>query len=132
MTISTLKNLYRCLLYLSLLVILGLACMDPGELVIFSVSDKLLHGFAFLVLSALLDCSYPGIVFSSIKIMLLLAYGLFIEIVQYQLPWREASALDMVANSVGIVIWYFFQQPGRKFLLEKIPEISSGAIHENS
>ena len=50
-----------------------------------------------------LSFAYPKLdVFK--KVTLLLAFGLQIEIVQYFLPNREFSLLDVVADGVGIAL----------------------------
>ena len=50
------------------------------------------------------------------KILWLLGYGVMIEVVQYFLPNREASTLDVVADSVGIAL-YMLSIP----LLKRLP-----------
>ena len=65
--------------------------------------DKANHFVAFLSLYVTLSFAYPKLdVFK--KVTLLLAFGLQIEIVQYFLPNREFSLLDVVADGVGIAL----------------------------
>ena len=66
------------------------------------VSDKLNHLAAFLVLAGLLDFSFPREEFGGAKAGVLLGYGLFIEVVQYFLPFRQFSLLDLAADALGI------------------------------
>ena len=65
--------------------------------------DKANHFIAFMTLYILLSLAYRHLSVV-MKIVLLLAFGMQIEIVQYFIPGREFSLLDVVADSVGIVI----------------------------
>lgn len=68
-----------------------------------SLWDKFNHFFAFGVLYILLSFGYVGLKGWQ-KAFLLLLFGAQIEIVQSFLPSREFSLLDIVADSIGIVI----------------------------
>ena len=70
-----------------------------------SVNDKLGHVLAFAYLAFLLDFALPDSNFNLPKIIPLLGYGLIIEFVQYFLPYRTFSILDMLADGVGIMIY---------------------------
>lgn len=75
----------------------------PGGIEI--ISDKVLHAAAFFTLALLLDFSFPNTPFNREKVAALLAYGVGIEIVQYFLPWREASLFDILADGIGMLIY---------------------------
>jgi len=92
----------RFLFVLALLVVFHLATTDWVYPVINLLWDKLKHVVAFLVLAALADRSFPGSPFGPAKILALLGLGISIEVVQYFIPYREASALDVLADCVGI------------------------------
>ncbi|MGJ0300962.1 VanZ family protein [Aliarcobacter cryaerophilus] len=65
--------------------------------------DKANHFIAFLTLYVTLSLGYPKLeVFK--KALILLAFGIQIEVVQYFLPNREFSLLDVLADGVGIVM----------------------------
>lgn len=64
--------------------------------------DKANHFIAFFTLYVTLSLGYSKLEIFK-KVVLLLAFGLQIEIVQYFLPNREFSLLDVVADGVGIV-----------------------------
>lgn len=65
--------------------------------------DKANHFIAFLTLYVTLSLGYPKLeVFK--KVLILLAFGVQIEVVQYFLPNREFSLLDVLADGVGIVM----------------------------
>ena len=92
----------RVLFVLTLLVIFHLATTDRIYPVFDLLWDKLRHGIAFLVLAALADRSFPASPFGPVKMLGLLGLGISIEAVQHLIPYREASALDVLADCVGI------------------------------
>lgn len=65
--------------------------------------DKVNHAAAFIALSVLFCLGFPK---RSPWLMIgtMLAYGIFIELVQALLPYRDCSFWDVVADSVGILI----------------------------
>ena len=65
--------------------------------------DKANHFIAFMTLYVLLSLAYRKLSVV-MKIALLLAFGMQIEIVQYFIPGRDFSFLDVVADSIGILI----------------------------
>ena len=67
--------------------------------------DKLNHAAAFLVLAALAELGWPGRAALPWRLVLLLGYGLGIELVQSLLVYREASALDFMADALGIAAY---------------------------
>jgi len=63
--------------------------------------DKLNHFVAFFVLYMLLDFGFK--IFTTIgKISILLFFAIQIEVVQYFIPNRYFSLLDIVADGIGI------------------------------
>jgi VanZ family protein len=70
--------------------------------------DKILHFLAFGTLALLVDYAFPAIRFGAAKIILLIIYGLAIELVQSYLPYRSASAVDMFADILGISTYACF------------------------
>jgi VanZ family protein len=66
--------------------------------------DKANHVLAFCVMAAPAVAGYPGRDGELPRWWLLLGYGLVIELVQRQLPYRERSWLDLVANVVGVLL----------------------------
>jgi VanZ family protein len=96
---------FRLLFILSLLLILFLATIKLENPILTSVNDKLGHILAFAYLAFLLDFAMPDSNFNLLKIIPLFGYGLIIEFVQYFLPYRTFSILDMLADGVGIMIY---------------------------
>ena len=96
---------FRFMLVLSLLLIIYLATMELAHPLMMSVNDKLGHVLAFLILAFFMDFSFPTSSFNLSKILPLLAYSLLIEVIQYFLPYRMFSLLDMLADGGGLVIY---------------------------
>lgn len=94
----------RGLFVAALVIITGLAVMPvhPG---LDHVSDKLEHAAAFYVLALLLDFSTPRTAYRLRKALPLMAYGIALEVVQYFLPYREFSLLDMAADAAGLSLY---------------------------
>ncbi len=100
--------LFRVALVVAVLVILYLTTTPVQYEVGQNINDKVSHALAFLSLSFLADYSFPRSHFSIRKIVPVLAYGVLIEYIQYFLPYREFSLLDMVGNTVGLLIYILF------------------------
>ena len=75
--------------------------------------DKANHFIAFMTLYVLLSLAYKHLSIV-MKITLLLAFGMQIEIVQSFIPGRDFSGFDVVADSVGItigiVVYYLYEK----------------------
>ncbi len=65
--------------------------------------DKLNHIAAFVVLTVMLYLGYPEIRIAHV-VLLMFAYGLLIEVVQYLLAYRHFSTGDILADAVGITL----------------------------
>ena len=68
-----------------------------------SMWDKANHFSAFFVLFILLSLAFKEMKIV-IKVILLLSFGLQIEIVQYFIEGRDFSLMDVVADFIGILI----------------------------
>ncbi|MBK9021077.1 MAG: VanZ family protein [Sulfuritalea sp.] len=97
--------LFRIGFAATLVVVSYLAVTPTEHKVSHLVSDKLNHMAAFLVLAALLDFSVPRVEFTIAKAGALLGYGLLIEIVQYFLPFRQFSLLDLAVDALGLAAY---------------------------
>ncbi|MEJ2315766.1 MAG: VanZ family protein [Gammaproteobacteria bacterium] len=99
-----LRMLAGGLFWLSMLVISWLVVAPQDELPPVKLWDKAAHTLAFAALMLLCAVAYRQR-FSLVRIALLLfCFGVAIELVQYLLPYRKFSLLDMLANSVGILV----------------------------
>ena len=98
---------FRLLLGLAL-VIATWAALTPQPVALppnLPLADKWAHLLTYIVLAFLVDASWPNRVFDRRKWLILLAYGLFIELCQSQIPGREFSLADLLANATGILIY---------------------------
>ncbi len=73
-------------------------------------NDKLGHALAYLVLGFLADYAFYKKKFLPLIFTQLMLYGLLIESVQFFLPFRSFSLLDMVANGAGLSCYILLQQ----------------------
>ena len=67
--------------------------------------DKFNHLAAFFVLSLVFEFCYAH-VHSITKILVLIGFGISIEIVQAFIPWRSADPRDVLADTIGITLFY--------------------------
>jgi len=99
----------RLILALSLAVISWQATIQNGiEAPPVMNGDKVLHFFAFVVLALLVDFAFPLIRFGAAKIIILIFYGFAIEVIQSFLPYRTASAADLLTDILGIGTYALF------------------------
>jgi VanZ family protein len=111
----TFVMVWRVTMTIALIVIMHLATMQVEYAELEDINDKVSHLLAFYVLSLLADFSFPrhGSVLS--KALALLGYGLLIEVVQYFIPYRTCSLLDLSADGAGIAL-YWLSVPALKYL----------------
>ncbi|MDW2983033.1 MAG: VanZ family protein [Rhodanobacter sp.] len=77
---------------------------DPGITLAFPYGDKLLHAATFTCLMGWWGNVYSERRSRSWAALGCLAFGIFIEFAQWLDPPRDADALDVLADGVGIVI----------------------------
>ena len=80
------------------------AVIDPGQSPVAAVNDKAQHVCAFAVLGLFSCFAFPPRDLWQFHLPFLAGYGLLIESVQWWLPWREFSLLDLAADIAGIVL----------------------------
>ncbi len=97
--------LFRVLLLVAVTLITWLATTVHQYPVIDDIYDKFKHILAFYLLALLLDYAYPETPFDRDKIIPLFAYGVVLEVIQYFLPYRTFSSLDLVADLLGIMLY---------------------------
>lgn len=108
---------FRIALVVTLITILFLATTSRSIPVAENVNDKANHLLAFGALALLGDFAFPATTFGLKKFLWLLSYGLLIELIQYFLPYREASFLDLMADATGLAIYWMFNRVLRFFPL---------------
>lgn len=112
MLLNWLDKRLACLgLVLALAAITVLALIPAPEVPASSGWDKLDHWGAFFTLAALADRAAGPHLFWRRALPLLFAYGIAIEVAQYFTPDRQADLLDVVADTVGLLIYGGLRQP---------------------
>lgn len=72
-----------------------------------NIWDKAEHAGTFFALMALAWLSYRYKYSAQRLALLLIAYGIVIECIQFFIPSRSFSVLDIVANTVGVIsLWW--------------------------
>ncbi|WP_165495655.1 VanZ family protein [Marinobacter halodurans] len=99
-------HLWRIALFVSMAVILWLATARLEHPIQVSSWDKINHLAAFIELTLLTRLGWPRMK-ASMAALAMLGFGILIEIAQAPLPYRETSALDVVADSLGIAAGLF-------------------------
>ena len=94
---------WRAILVLSAAAIIYLATTSQPYPIPSAASDKVNHLLAFLQLAVVTRLAWPGL--GKLWIVIgLLAFGLGIELVQAQLPYRTFAIADILADAAGIAI----------------------------
>ena len=96
---------FRAALVVAVVLVSHLATSERAYPGVEQLHDKVSHILAFATLAFLADFSFPASRFGLRKIVVLLAYGVLIEVVQSFLPYREASWLDVVGDAAGIAVY---------------------------
>ena len=105
MTMAAVK---KVLFYIILLVIAWLGVMQGGSDRFFGINDLVLHFSGYVVFAGSGLAAYPR---SPVKVSIFLfAYSVGIEVIQFFLPYRTFSLLDIAANLGGIattaMLWW--------------------------
>jgi VanZ family protein len=111
----------RLLFHLCLLAILIFSLL-PGEeiLGVIPLGGALMHFGAFLFLGMLIDTSYPERKVIA-KVLFLVLYGAFIEAVQYFVPFRFCSPVDLAIDSIGVCLYFaVLRRPFHRFVLPAV------------
>lgn len=112
------STIFKIMFFLCVVVILYLATTTQEIKPLEHTWDKANHFIAFITLYILLSLAYQSLNIK-IKALILIGYGIFIEIVQYFIPGRDFSGLDVVADSIGIVIGVILFMLYQKQVLRK-------------
>ena len=108
---------FKLLLFLALVLVTWQATSPQPEDHQAIINDKLGHMLVFFCLAFIVDHAYATTRFNLKKFTWLLAYGIGIEVLQYYLPTRSFSLLDMVADAAGIALyWLLFTT-----LIQRLP-----------
>lgn len=74
-----------------------------------NINDKLIHIVVFFGFAVLVDLASSRKPFWLWKGLPLLVYGVGIEVMQYFMPFRSFSIMDMVADLAGILIYFLLK-----------------------
>ena len=93
------------------------------------VSDIALHLFAFSYLTVALRIAHISL-FWLLVVVLMLAYGGFIEVVQGYLPARQSEwkdfAVDVVGIGLGLVLHHFLGEKVWHYFLQLVALVTEG------
>ena len=100
-----LNRISKYTFYICIIAVEYLATTTKEIAVVQNSWDKANHFVAFMVLFVLLSFGYKHLNLTK-KVMILLVFAVQIEIVQYFIPCRSFSLLDIFADMVGVGIGY--------------------------
>ncbi len=95
----------RILLFLAIAVTTYATTAELTHPAATGVNDKFAHLATFFILSLLADLSFQKRCFDWKIWAPLIFYGLLIEVIQYQIPYRSFSLLDWVADAAGVLVY---------------------------
>jgi VanZ family protein len=93
----------------SLVIITHLATTQLTYPYISDIYDKLQHILAFFTLGWLADHAFPGPGRQRRWFILLLGYGLALELIQAVIPGRYFSLLDLGADACGLALYLIYR-----------------------
>tara|TARA_B100000700_G_scaffold275159_1_gene320753 strand:- start:1690 stop:2040 length:351 start_codon:yes stop_codon:yes gene_type:complete len=101
------QNSFRLVLVISLVLISIVSIQEIEVQSSVNFSDKLLHFFCFLYLTCI--SWLCRIIYKELWLyVIVLAYGILIEIIQIYIPYRSFEFLDIFADFLGILVGIFF------------------------
>lgn len=115
--------IFRLMMYVTLVAVSVLAFWPAADAPVSTGWDKANHFLAFFVLFWLLDFGWPTSLSIIQKTLILVAYGLAIEVVQSILPARLFSLADMAVDVLAIGAYLLVHARVRRleFLIQKLP-----------
>lgn len=114
------KKLFKILFTIAMIVIFILAIIPDDHIHLeVSSADKIKHLTAFFVLSFLLNRASSTIKHRLRNMGVLLLFGIFIELTQLTLSYREGSIEDVYADSMGIMLFQLLLSFVRTFRYKK-------------
>ncbi|MEQ9545458.1 MAG: VanZ family protein [Marinobacter sp.] len=98
------RPLWQLALFVSVIAILYLATTSTPYPMPSSPNDKVNHLIAFTELTILARLGWPRVSGIWLVAPALVMFGLLLEVIQSQLPYREFSLKDLAADTAGIAI----------------------------
>jgi len=121
------QPLWRAALVVSAVAIIYLATTSQPYPIPSAASDKVNHLLAFIQLAVVTRLAWPALGRAWIFVGLL-AFGLGIELVQAQLPYRTFAITDILADTAGIALGLL---PCPEFLRLRGENNNSRSAHSN-
>ncbi len=98
--------LFKILLFLALGMTLVIATDQADHTATTGINDKVAHILTFILLGFLTQQAFPHLRENWRSYAWLLTFGLGIEIIQYFIPERSLSLLDLAADAAGLLVAY--------------------------
>jgi len=112
------KKYYKVLFFITAFVVFVLAIVPNDQIELgIDNADKVKHFTAFFVLSLLLNRASSTIAHRLRNMGALIGFGISIEVIQLFFPARESSIEDIIADSVGILVFQLLLSVFRLFRL---------------
>jgi len=112
------KKYYKVLFFITAFVVFVLAIVPNDQIELgIDNADKVKHFTAFFVLSLLLNRASSTIAHRLRNMGALIGFGISIEVIQLFFPARESSIEDIIADSVGILVFQLLLSVFRFFRL---------------
>lgn len=102
------QSVFRAGFVFCALLVLVLALMPNERVSVTTGWDKSNHLLAFFVLNLLLDLGFVRWRWWPHQVLLLLGYGVLIELLQLLTPDRSSSIADLVADMIGLAVYGCF------------------------
>lgn len=77
---------------------------------VYSINDKVIHVVVFFGFAVLMDLAISRKPFWLWKGLPLVGYGVAIEVLQYFTPFRSFSLMDMLADFIGVLLYFLLKQ----------------------
>ena len=113
-----LKLLFTGAFAIAVLIVSYLVFSKPNYPMTFSNMDKVGHTVSFLGLAFLAYFAFKPKWYWMCSI--LTAYAILIELIQSQIPYRSASIADVIADMLGIVLFYLLLFAFKKYQATKL------------
>ena len=119
-------TVYRCFFYMLLTFVLLLSLLPLGDDFVTTGWDKTNHMLGFFVLMVSIDAAYPAAHFWQKKVLSLVLFGLLVELLQGLTAYRFFSWLDLLADCVGLALYYPF-----KSIFRSLTQYIDGVFQKN-
>jgi len=110
------RKLYRVGLAVFLLLTIYLMFNRPDQVHLAGlINDKAAHALTFFILTLLFSRGFPDY-YGYWALVGLAFFGLFIEGIQFLIPWRSFSVADWAADIAGIILYHILHEIRVRFV----------------